>query len=863
MKTLNRYFVITAFAAPLLLTACADNDVYDPDKVRPVAPVENPLGDDFIAPDGFDWSMITTVKLNIEVKDELNGQYNYLAEVFTTNPLIDNTAAPIAAGYAKAGNNFVVEISIPKSAERLFIRQTDPKQRKAVYQYDVPASGGTLNCKLYYTATGTRTLGATGTMGWNKITVGEYNEEQETDISGLTENYEFEGSSTTQLKPGSVFVIKQGETHEGLLTLQQNSNKATVIVRGTWNMSGTKEYQGLDIYVTDGGKITGAPILGVNTTLEIQKNSSVDSESFIAKVFAPVKNFGTFKVSGETKFNTYSTLYNAKNATVSVADFDFGQARIEVTNFGLFSVRNVKRNNSGVLYNAEGAIFDVAESLEITNTTILNHGKLDVGGTIKTNNNPTAIIANYSTGTITADNITGGGLVINDNLIEVNVYNCGTYNTSELYNNCTFIVKSTLTIAHIVMDSGSLTGGRISEKEWLPIPTVNILNNTKQELFNGSMIKATNFTSGDPCTIVGSTTEEASMIQTQKFVYKGHVYMQKNLILDRESEYYKEKPLAEVNPWMVHKDPSVVTTTYGEAANSIQNCSGTVYQGNDGNPDPENPPKPDIEDNTVYTYAFEDQWPAYGDFDMNDIVVSIDKMTATDENKKITIKGHVRAVGSSRKTGVGIQFLNVSSSGVNLSGKVQSGTPVFESGQNNPVVILSTNAHKHCRPSIADDDFSFYCTDPTASSEYNAGDGAEFEIVMNFSTAEEAVKAINVKNLDVFIISKETQGNVKRTEIHMPNYAPTNLGTIAFFGMSNDASADNSMLNVARKGYYISTEGLAWGICIPNNELWKWPKERKIIIDVYPGFKNWVINGGQAEDLGWISNHNNDIFVKP
>ena len=161
MKTRNRYLVITALAAPLLLTACADNDVYDPDKVRPVPPVENPLGDDFVAPDGFDWSMITTVKLDIEVKDELNGQYNYLAEVFTTNPLSDKTATPIAAGYAKGGSNFVAEISIPKSTERIFIRQTDPKQRKEVYEFTTPENGGTLNCKLYYTG-GTTTRSTTG-----------------------------------------------------------------------------------------------------------------------------------------------------------------------------------------------------------------------------------------------------------------------------------------------------------------------------------------------------------------------------------------------------------------------------------------------------------------------------------------------------------------------------------------------------------------------------------------------------------------------------------------------------------------------------------------------------------------------------
>ena len=44
MKIFKRYYAIIALVAPFLLAACADNDVYNPDKVRPVPPVENPLG---------------------------------------------------------------------------------------------------------------------------------------------------------------------------------------------------------------------------------------------------------------------------------------------------------------------------------------------------------------------------------------------------------------------------------------------------------------------------------------------------------------------------------------------------------------------------------------------------------------------------------------------------------------------------------------------------------------------------------------------------------------------------------------------------------------------------------------------------
>ena len=85
--------------------------------------------------------MLATVKLNIEVKDKFNGQYKYLIEIFTRNPLSDATATPLAAGYAKSGTNYTTEISIPKSIEHLFIRQTDPKQRQTVYQY--------ITCLLY------------------------------------------------------------------------------------------------------------------------------------------------------------------------------------------------------------------------------------------------------------------------------------------------------------------------------------------------------------------------------------------------------------------------------------------------------------------------------------------------------------------------------------------------------------------------------------------------------------------------------------------------------------------------------------------------------------------------------------------
>lgn len=147
---------MVAVACTLTFASCAD-DVYDSERGIQTEPKENPLGKDFTAPDGFNWSMINSVNLNIAVKDEFSGRYNYLIEVFTANPLNSPTAVPIAAGTAKGGSNYTATINISNATTRLYIRQTDPKQRKEVYEYEVPENGGTLNAQLYVTQASTRT----------------------------------------------------------------------------------------------------------------------------------------------------------------------------------------------------------------------------------------------------------------------------------------------------------------------------------------------------------------------------------------------------------------------------------------------------------------------------------------------------------------------------------------------------------------------------------------------------------------------------------------------------------------------------------------------------------------------------------
>ena len=136
----------------LISHSCSD-DVYDPTKKRDIAPAENPFGADFTAPSGFDWSMLSTVSLQVEVQDIYNGSYEYLIEVFTSSPHANPAPAPIAAGYANSDHLYTTTLSVPAGTDRLFIRKTSPRQAKEIYEYAVQPN---MVCKLYRQQTGTR-----------------------------------------------------------------------------------------------------------------------------------------------------------------------------------------------------------------------------------------------------------------------------------------------------------------------------------------------------------------------------------------------------------------------------------------------------------------------------------------------------------------------------------------------------------------------------------------------------------------------------------------------------------------------------------------------------------------------------------
>ena len=844
MRKFNHYFVAVILAAPLFLAACMDNDVYDPTKVHPVAPVENPLGDDFNAPDGFDWSMVTSVKLNIEVKDEFNGQYNYLVEVFTSNPLSDATATPIAVGVAKQGTNYAVEITIPKAVEKLYIRQTDPKQRKEVYEF---ATADNMSCKLYISNAATRAAATTTTRTESTINDPQYTEPAiPADAIELTdEAYPYGANNLT----GRAYIIK-----------------------GTF----TKAISGpVEIYVT--GKYDNPnESITIGSKLIIMSGGSINCGYLTCYINASVQNFGSLTAKTAT-FQKSSELFNKGTITCTDNFTLQGEAATGSSLYNHGSVIAQKELNastdSKILNTKEGTL-TVNGKFYMQSAQLDNYGKVKAENTtkeydtysqsIQVNNTTGTVINNYKDATINASAIIGGADINNYGTMILN--ECNSKNSGNiLYNNCTFIVTEKLNYRIITLDNGAITGAQ-NGAEWQPVETFSVDNNAQVTLKNGSIILANIFISGNPSNF-NAEGDKVSMIKANETRYKGNTDFN-GLALELGEEYastwdgLRGNPISESNI-TVNKN-NCPSSSADESKYTVETCGGIINEGDEGLA-PSDPTIPPVNDATIYTYAFEDQWPAYGDFDMNDVIVTIDDRNLTSQNTKLSIKGRIRAVGAGRQIGVGIRLLNVKADGITFEKiDTQSGAS-FEAGQNNPVIIICDNAHKYCKDgNIADDDFTFYCTSPDVDSKYNTGDGADFEIKMIFPTVAEAAKAMDIKNIDVFIISKAATKSAKRTEVHVAGYAPTDLANTAYFGTGNDASINNTLLNIPAKGNYLSTDGLAWGICIPGSTSasWAWPRERTMITEVYTDFANWVKTGGK-ESQDWISNHTDKIFVKP
>jgi LruC domain-containing protein len=236
------------------------------------------------------------------------------------------------------------------------------------------------------------------------------------------------------------------------------------------------------------------------------------------------------------------------------------------------------------------------------------------------------------------------------------------------------------------------------------------------------------------------------------------------------------------------------------------------------------------------TLAFEDLWPAKGDYDCNDMVIDYHFNQITNGQNKvvqITMELVLKAMGASYNSGFGIQLpvspaLISSVTGSELhENYINLNTNGTEAGQTKATIIVFDNGYK-------------ILTFPGGNYPgINTAPGAPYVqpdtllITVNLTTPT-ALSVIGTPPYNPFLIVNKQRGK----EIHMINKPPTDLADLSLLGQSADDS------DPATGRYYVTASNLPWVLDIPIP--FDYPAEKAEVTQAFIKFIPWAESSGQT-----------------
>ncbi|WP_421919889.1 LruC domain-containing protein [Marinifilum sp.] len=255
------------------------------------------------------------------------------------------------------------------------------------------------------------------------------------------------------------------------------------------------------------------------------------------------------------------------------------------------------------------------------------------------------------------------------------------------------------------------------------------------------------------------------------------------------------------------------------------------------------------------TLAFEDLWPSRGDYDFNDLVVAYNFNQITNSNNKLVelqAKLQVRAIGASFRNAFGFS-LNIEP---NLISSV-TGQEITEG-----FLSIASNGTENGQTKA-----SIICFDNPYSITENPGGGFGVNTIPSQPYSEPETMELIIKIAEPidfddfgtppynpFIIINKNRGS----EIHMPNYAPTDLADPSIFGTYDD----DGDINTGK--YYISDQYLPWAINLPVN--FDYPIEKRSILNAYNHFDTWASSNGEQRKDWYLDEsgyrNSNNIYSK-
>jgi LruC domain-containing protein len=281
----------------------------------------------------------------------------------------------------------------------------------------------------------------------------------------------------------------------------------------------------------------------------------------------------------------------------------------------------------------------------------------------------------------------------------------------------------------------------------------------------------------------------------------------------------------------------------------IDNITSTVIEDpdadDDGIPDREDeyPNDPDKAYNEYFpgeeeygSLAFEDLWPAVGDYDFNDLVIDYNfNHIRNAQNNIIEVFGkfYLRAIGGSFHNGFGFELpvnqeLVAEINGQELNeGIVELRSNGTETGSDQAVVMVFEDAWNYLRV--------FGVSFVNTRTEEEQTDPYLFELRIRFTTGlTDEEFGTPPYNPFIFVNGDRTR------EVHLHGYGPTDLADPELFGTGEDFS------NPQTNSYYRTATNLPWALNIPSS--FEYPEEKNPVDEAYLKFIEWAETSGSSKN---------------
>jgi LruC domain-containing protein len=243
------------------------------------------------------------------------------------------------------------------------------------------------------------------------------------------------------------------------------------------------------------------------------------------------------------------------------------------------------------------------------------------------------------------------------------------------------------------------------------------------------------------------------------------------------------------------------------------------------------------------TLAFEDLWPATGDYDMNDLLIQYRYnyvKNAGNEIVEFTGDYKVLAAGAVYNNGFGVEFPFEPSLVKRVTGYkhirnyITLASNGLEAGQAKAVIIPFDDQHAVIN--------NTGISSPIINTNPNLPkvDGETLHVKVEFNNPVSAA-TLNTAGFNPFVIESLKRGY----EIHLSGKTPTSKGDPAFLGTENDRS------NPATGKYYQTSNNWPWAIDIAGTFVQ--PIEGAAISSAYLHFLDWAQSGGTSY-TDWYSN---------